>query len=47
MFAYLKAARLLTASFRDARTCCLAQVPEHALLNDLLKAGTDPYVSLS
>ena len=42
MFAHLKAARRETASFRDAHTRCLAQIPEYALLNDLLKAGTDP-----
>ena len=35
-------ARLEAASFRDAHTRCLAQVPEYATLNDLLKAGTDP-----
>jgi hypothetical protein len=39
MFAHLKAARLHTASFRDAHTRCLAQVPEYALLDDVLKAG--------
>jgi hypothetical protein len=42
MFAYLNAARRETAGFRDAHTRCLAQVPEYALLNDLLKAATDP-----
>jgi hypothetical protein len=44
MFGYLEAARRDTASFRDAHTRCLAQVPEYALLNDVLKAGTDPKV---
>jgi hypothetical protein len=42
MFAHLKAARLHTTSFREAHTRCLAQVPEYALLDDVLRAGTAP-----